>query len=369
MDLIRQHPDKFDVQVLTAATSVDKLAKLAKEFRPQCVAIADAGCEKQLKSLLQGEGIDVVGGADAIIEAAKIPADLIVAAIVGAVGLQSTIEAIKQGTTVALANKEALVCAGSIVTDLIKKHQTTLLPIDSEHNAIFQVLDERKAVEKIILTASGGPFYRKTFEELKAVTPEQAVKHPNWDMGKKISVDSATMMNKGLELIEAAYLFDMSENEIDIVIHPQSIIHSMVCYKDGSTLAQMGTPDMRIPISYCLDYPNRLQNNSPRLDLTEIARLDFFSPDMDAFPTLKMARYALKEGGAAGTVLNAANEVAVAAFLDKKISFTDIPHLIEKALEMKGASTLSCVEDILEIDRQTRHQTKGFINGTVRQSA
>ena len=369
MDLIRQHPEKFEVIALTAATRVEKLIDLAKEFRPKLVAIANESCVKDLEAALQGEGIEIIGGDGAIVEAAKRQADLTVAAIVGAAGLESTLEAVKQGNTVALANKEALVCAGSIVTDLVAEHKTTLLPIDSEHNAIFQVLDQRDKVQKIILTASGGPFYGSTLEELHAVTPAQAVKHPNWDMGQKISVDSATMMNKGLEVIEAAYLFDMPEDQIDVVIHPQSIIHSMVCYKDGSTLAQLGTPDMRIPISYCMTYPDRLENNSEQLDLTQIGRLDFFPPDMEAFPCLKMARIALREGGSAGTVLNAANEVAVASFLGGRIRFTDIPYLIEKALEMRDQSALSSADDILALDQQTRQRTKDLINGLSRRSA
>ena len=284
----------------------------------------------------------------------------------GAAGLAPTLEAVRQGAVVAFANKECLVCAGDMMLDEIGRSGATLLPVDSEHNAIFQVFefDHRDAIEKIILTASGGPFRVSSLEEMRHVTPEQAVAHPNWDMGAKISVDSATMMNKGLELIEAHYLFGLPEDRIDILVHPQSIIHSMVAYVDGSVLAQLGTPDMRTPIAYTLAWPQRMEAPSPRLDLGEIATLSFEAPDFERFPALRLAREALKAGGSAPTILNAANEEAVAGFLDRKTGFLDIPHIVSGALETVPASEINSVEDVFAIDIEARRVARELLAET-----
>ena len=280
------------------------------------------------------------------------------AAIVGAAGLQPTLSAIRRGCVVALANKECLVCAGDLVLAEVEKSGATLLPVDSEHNAIFQVFDfnQKKAIEKIILTASGGPFRERSLIEMEKVTPAEAVAHPNWDMGAKISVDSATMMNKGLELIEAHYLFNLPGEQIDIIVHRQSIIHSLVAYVDGSVLAQLGSPDMRTPIAYALGWPRRILSPSPRLDLAAIARLDFEAPDLVRFPSIRLARQALAAGGAGPAILNAANEVAVAAFLEGRIGFLDIARTVEMTLERMAGQTIGALDDVIEIDREARVQ-------------
>jgi 1-deoxy-D-xylulose-5-phosphate reductoisomerase len=304
--------------------------------------------------------VEAAAGSDAVIEAASRPADRVVAAIVGIAGLPSTLAAVRQGTCVALANKESLVCAGPLLREEMRRSGARLLPIDSEHNAIFQVLDRPERVEKLILTASGGPFRSSSMSEMAAVTPEQACAHPNWDMGAKISVDCATMMNKGLELIEAAYLFDIPERRIEVLVHPQSIIHSLVAYDDGSVLAQLGLPDMRTPISYALSWPNRMPlPGLERLDLAKIGRLDFLPPDPQRFPALKAARAAVSAGGGAPIVLNGANEVAVAAFLQRRVGFLTIAQVAGEVLdEFLKNSTASdapgSFEDVYEIDRLSR---------------
>lgn len=351
---------EFEVVALTALRNVDALAKAAIKARAQVAVIADASLHGRLKELLAGTGIEAAAGDAAVVEAAQRPADRVVAAIVGIAGLPATLAAVRSGADVALANKESLVCAGSLLRDEARKSGSRLLPIDSEHNAIFQVLDRKERVEKLILTASGGPFRASPIADMAAATPEQAIAHPNWAMGAKISVDCATMMNKGLELIEAAYLFDMPETRIDVLVHPQSIIHSLVAYDDGSVLAQLGLPDMRTPISYALSYPRRMPlPGLERLDLAKIGRLDFLPPDPQRFPALQLARTAASTGGSAPVVLNGANEVAVAAFLQRRIGFLTIAQaageVLEEILGEKGsAETLTSFEAVYEVDRRAR---------------
>ena len=356
LDLIARQPDAFDVIALTAHRDVAGLAAAARQFSPEVVAIADAACYGELSAALAGSGVRVLAGPEGVVEAAATPADWVMAAIVGAAGLAPTLAAVRQGATVALANKECLVCAGTIMTDAVAAHGATLLPVDSEHNAIFQVFDQTQpdAVERLILTASGGPFRTASLVEMAAKTPAQAVAHPNWSMGAKISVDSATMMNKGLEIIEAHHLFNMPEARIDVVVHPESVIHSMVAYVDGSVLAQMGTPDMRTPIAHTLAWPARMAAPSPRLDLVAVGQLQFEAPDPLRFPCLELARAALRDGQAATVALNAANEVAVAAFLAERIGFCDIAEVGAAVLaEVKGWNCAS-VDHILEIDGWAR---------------
>jgi 1-deoxy-D-xylulose-5-phosphate reductoisomerase len=309
-----------------------------------------------LKEALAGTGIEAAAGRAAVIEAATRPADWVMASIVGAAGLEPTLAAVRRGAMIGLANKETLVCAGDLMMAEVARHGAVMLPVDSEHSAIFQVFDPAQidAVEKIILTASGGPFRTRSYEEMRSMTPEQAVAHPNWSMGAKISVDSASMMNKGLELIEAHHLFRLPETQIDILVHPQSIIHSMVAYRDGSVLAQLGSPDMRTPIAYALGWPKRIAAPADRLDFAKMRDLTFESPDPVRFPALRLAREALRTGGQAPTILNAANEIAVAAFLDRKIAFTDIAAVVESVLSEMGTRALSSIADVLETDLSAR---------------
>lgn len=354
---------EFEVVALTANRSVQELAKAAIKSKAELAVIADASLYGELKSLLAGTGIEVGAGAEALVEAAVRPADRLVAAIVGIAGLPSTLAAVRQGTTVALANKESLVCAGPLLQQEARRSGAKLLPIDSEHNAIFQVLDRPQRVEKLILTASGGPFRSTPLGEMAAVTPEQACAHPNWAMGAKISVDCATMMNKGLELIEASYLFEIPENRVEVLVHPQSIVHSLVAYDDGSVLAQLGLPDMRTPISYALSWPNRMPlPGLERLDLAKIGRLDFLPPDLQRFPALTVARAAISAGGGAPIMLNGANEVAVAAFLQRRIGFLTIAQaasdVIDDFLKNQTASTeANSFEAVYELDRLAREWT------------
>ncbi|MBL0317797.1 MAG: 1-deoxy-D-xylulose-5-phosphate reductoisomerase [Alphaproteobacteria bacterium] len=350
LHLIKQHPELFAVECLTAHRNVDLLAKQAIEFNAKHAVIADEGLFADLKSALFGTSIHVSAGLNAIDDAASIPAEVVVAGIVGAVGLKPTMTAIKQGTTIAFANKECLVCAGDIMLDAVKHHNATLIPVDSEHSAIFQVFDttDPQSVEKIILTASGGPLLNYPLEALSMVKPEQALNHPTWNMGAKISIDSATMMNKGLEIIEAHYLFPVRLDQIDVLIHPESIIHSMVQYQDGSVLAQLGTPDMCTPLSYALHYPQRLAVKSKRLDLVQLKTLSFFEPDLSRFPALTLARQALTAGLHATIMLNSANEVAVDLYLNNKIRFTDITLLIESCLQvLPSDGTISTIDDVI----------------------
>lgn len=358
LDLIRRAPDDWRVVALTANRNVAELAALAKEFRAEIAVVADESCLDDLRAALDGSGIQAAGGKRALCEAASRPVDITVAAIVGCVGLGPVMAAIEQGGTIALANKEALVSAGEVMTAAVAKHGATLLPVDSEHNAIFQCLEGGRIedVRWITLTASGGPL--RTVEDLSAVTPEQAVAHPNWDMGAKISVDSATMFNKGLELIEAHHLFPVGLDRIRIVVHPQSVIHSMVEYRDGSTLAQLGPSDMRVPIASCLAWPQRMGTPCEPLDLPTIGELSFFTPDEQRFPATRLAREAAQAGGAAPAVLNAANEVAVAAFLDRKIPFSRIPLLVERVLtEGNLPDAPRSLDEVLMVDDASRKRT------------
>jgi 1-deoxy-D-xylulose-5-phosphate reductoisomerase len=358
LDLLERSPERFEVVAVTAATNAEALAVIARRTNAKLAVIADETRLRDLQELLVGTRCRAAAGELALLEAAAGEAELVIAAIVGCAGLTPVMAAVEAGRVVALANKEALVTAGRLMTDTATAHNATILPVDSEHNAIFQCLAGSRIddVSKIILTASGGPFRTASAEVIGSATPVQAVAHPNWSMGAKISVDSATLMNKGLELIEAHYLFGLPSQRIDILIHPQSVIHSMVEFVDGSVLAQLGSPDMRIPIAYALAWPERLETPAQRLDLAAIARLDFEGPDAKRFPALRLAREALEAGGAAPIVLNAANEVAVASFLAGAIRFTDIAKTVEETLESANFVHPRSIEDVLEIDRSTRSQ-------------
>ncbi|MHA1599154.1 MAG: 1-deoxy-D-xylulose-5-phosphate reductoisomerase [Alphaproteobacteria bacterium] len=363
VDLVKRSPDRFVVEALTANTNAQGLAEQALLLKAKLAVVADEAAYGELKTALSGSGIEVAAGSDAVLEAASRPSDWVMASIVGTAGLAPTLKAVERGAIVGLANKECLVSAGPVMVKEIERHGATLIPVDSEHSAIFQVFDfdDPSKVARIILTASGGPFREKSRDEMAVMTPVQAVAHPNWDMGAKISIDSATMMNKGLELIEAYYLFPVAEEKIEILVHPQSVVHSMVDYVDGSVLAQLGTPDMRTPIAYALGWPGRMQTPAERLDLAAIGALTFEAPDTDKFPALRLARDALKKGGNAPTSLNAANEVAVAAFLAGKIGFLDIVSIVEKTLEMTPSSGLGTIDDVLDIDAAAREIATGLL--------
>ena len=358
LDVVRQHKDKFEVVAISANSSVDLLLEQIKEFKPKYVAVYDRLSAIKLKSMIPSDiNIEVLSGMEGLKAISSLDEiDVLLTAIVGMIGLVPTLEAIKKGKDIALANKETLVCAGNLVMNEAKKYGVSILPVDSEHSAIFQCLngEKNKEIEKIILTASGGPFRGKKKEDLLNVTKNQALKHPNWSMGRKISIDSSTLMNKGLEVIEAKWLFDVEHNQIDVVVHPQSIIHSMVQFIDSSVIAQLGCPDMRLPIQYALSYPDRIECDFERLNLAKIATLTFEQPDMDTFPCLKLAYDTLKMGGTYSAVLNSANDVLVNEFLEDKIGFYDIPYYIEKTLEAHNSISEPTVEDILEIDRWTR---------------
>ena len=364
IDLIQRHPDAFTVEALTANNSVALLAEQARALRPRLAVVADPKGYEDLKDALAGTSIECAAGPAAVVEAAARPADWVMAAIVGAAGLEPTLAAVRRGAIVALANKECLVSAGDLMMAEVRGNGATLLPVDSEHSAIFQVFEFDRAdkVDRIILTASGGPFLGMDLAEMAGVTPEQAVAHPNWDMGAKISVDSATMMNKGLELIEAYHLFPVPEERIEILVHPQSVIHSMVAYVDGSVLAQMGTPDMRTPIAYALGWPERMEAPATRLALEEIGDLTFEAPDPARFPALRVARHALQTGGGAPTILNAANEVAVQSFLSGRIGFLDIVRTVEHTLETAPNGKLENMDDVGEADAAARRIARSFIS-------
>jgi len=363
LDIVSRNPDSFVVEALTAFTNVELLAEQARRFRPSIAVIGDPSLKDQLSEALSGTNVRVAAGAEAIVDAAEHPSDLVMAAIVGAAGLKPTLQAVRRGTTVALANKECLVCAGPLFLAEVEAAGATLLPVDSEHNAIFQVFDfdRSDAVEKIILTASGGPFRATNLSDMEKVTPEQAVKHPTWDMGAKISIDSATLMNKGLEMIEADYLFPVSEDQIEVLVHPQSVIHSMVAYRDGSVLAQLGSPDMRTPIAYTLGWPNRMETPAPRLDLAAIGQLSFEPPDTERFPALKLARQALQSGGTAPTILNAANEVAVDGFLNGRLGFLDIARVVEATLCNIQRERVENLEHVHTVDDRARDAAEHII--------
>ncbi len=363
LDLIRRNRGEWRVVALSAHCSAEKLAKLAREFGAEIAVVSDESCLTELRGALSGTNIQAAGGAQALCDAAAIEADLTVAAIVGCAGLAPTMAAIARGGVVALANKESLVSAGEVMTNAVAKHGATLLPMDSEHNAIFQCLEGGKLddVRWITLTASGGPFRTKTMAELDAATPKQAVAHPNWDMGAKISVDSATMMNKGLEYIEAFHLFPVGLERLRIIVHPQSIIHSMVEYRDGSTLAQLGPSDMRVPIASTLAYPARMNTPCEPLDLAAIGELSFFAPDEERFPATRLAREAANAGGAAPAILNASNEVAVAAFLDSQITFTQISAIVARTLEQLTLAAPQSLNDVLAVDAQARVRAREML--------
>lgn len=363
LDLVERDRDRFEVTAVTAATNVEALAEIARRTGARLAVIADEARLAELSQLLAGTDCQAAAGQNALVEAAAGDAELVIAAIVGCAGLRPVMGAVEAGKTVALANKEALVTAGALMTDAARSSGATLLPVDSEHNAIFQCLAGSSAehVARLILTASGGPFRAASAEIIGAATPAQAVAHPNWSMGAKISVDSATMMNKGLELIEAHYLFGLPSDRIDILVHPQSIVHSMVEFIDGSVLAQLGSADMRIPIAYALAWPQRMATPARRLDLAAIARLEFEAPDLERFPALRIAREALEAGGAAPIVLNAANEVAVAGFLAEKIRFPEITRLVHEAVSGADYDAPRSIEDVLEIDRRTRENAKAMM--------
>ena len=364
VDLLARNPDAFTVQALTGNRNVKLLAEQALRLGAKLAVVADESLYGELKELLSGSAVEAAAGDAAVAEAAARPSDIVVAAIVGTAGLKPTLEATRRGALVALANKETLVSAGAIMTEEVKNGGATLIPVDSEHSAIFQVFDFERAesVTKITLTASGGPFREKSLAEMKVMTPAQAVAHPNWDMGAKISIDSATMMNKGLEMIEAFHLFPVTSDEIEVLVHPQSVIHSMVSYVDGSVLAQLGTPDMRTPIAYALAWPARMAAPSETLSLADIGTLTFEAPDLVRFPSLRLARESLEAGGSAPTVLNAANEIAVAAFLDGQIGFLDIAQMVERVLDDMNTVALGDIETVFAIDAEARRRTVALIS-------
>lgn len=363
LDLITQAPERFRVAALTAHKNLALFCEQVKIFKPDFAVIGDESLYAEAKECLHGTETELATGTFGLEEAGAYPSDLVVSGIVGAAGLGPTLKAIDAGRTIALANKECLVCAGSLLMTRAKRSGAMLLPTDSEHNAIFQALDgqDQSGVEKLILTASGGPFREWSLAEMANAAPAQAIAHPNWQMGAKISVDSATMMNKGLELIEAAYLFDMPENLIEIVVHPQSVIHSMVQYTDGSVLAQMGTPDMRIPIAHVLAYPDRMKTTSERLNFAKLGSLSFEAPDATRFPALSLARSALQQGGASPSVLNAANEIAVAAYLSHEIQFGEIAGVVEEVLSKIERGPVSSLEDVLEADYSARASARSIV--------
>ncbi len=363
LDLVRRNRDEFQIVALTAHGNADALADLALEFDAELAVIADDAHFEVLRDRLAGSPVAAAAGASGLLEAGAAEADWIMSAIVGAAGLAPTLKAIEQGSTIALANKESLVCAGKAVMAKAERYKSRILPVDSEHNAIFQVLDrdDKAAVENLVLTASGGPFRSWEKARIDAATPAEAVAHPNWDMGAKISVDSASMMNKGLELIEAHHLFALPGDQIEILVHPESIIHSMVQYKDGSLLAQLGPPDMRVPIAHTLAWPHRMETPVERLSLAEVAALTFYSPDLGRFPALRLARNALNSGGNAPPVLNAANEVAVAEFLAGNIGFSDITRVVETVLESIPLHSVDGLEEALSADRQGREYASRVI--------
>lgn len=354
LDVVEQHRDMFEVELLTANNNVELLAAQARKFNPNSVVICNGEHYGTLSSLLKDEDTKVFAGIDSVVGLVKIlNADIVVAAMVGFSGLLPTIEAIKSGKAVALANKETLVAAGALVTKAAKENKVPILPVDSEHSAIFQSLQGEKAtVEKLILTASGGPFRNAGKDEIYNATREQALKHPNWNMGAKVTIDSASMMNKGLEMIEASWLFGVPAEQIDIVVHPQSIIHSMVQFSDGSVKAQLGMPDMRVPIQYALSYPYRLDLNTPRVDFPKLGELTFQAPDMERFPALSLAFEAHRAGGNMACIMNGANEAAVNAFLNGRILFGKIPEIIEKCMEKCSFVKNPSLEDIFETHRQ-----------------
>ena len=368
LDLVARNPDRFAIEALTAGRDWEKLAALARQTGARAAVIADPGAYAALKDALGGTDILVSAGPQALIEAARRPVDLVVAAIVGAAGLPPALAALEAGTSVALANKEALVCAGALMTATARRTGAAILPVDSEHNAIFQVLESRERVSRIILTASGGPFRTASLAEMAAMTPAQAVKHPTWSMGAKISVDSATLMNKGLELIEAYHLFGVRPDQLGVLVHPQSLVHGLVEYIDGSVLAQLGPADMRVPIAHALAWPERISTPVDRLDLAAIGRLDFAEADRVRFPALALAEAALAAGQCRPCVLNAANEVAVSAFLDGRIGLLDIASVVGDTLEAMPCAEPSTLDDVDAADSEARAIALQFVTKGLKRS-
>lgn len=365
LEVVAAHPDRFRIEALTAGTNLDLFVHQIERFSPRLAVVLDETLAKKLSRMLPpGKRPEIMCGVEGLVAAATISeSDMIVAAIVGAIGLVPTAAAIMAGKDVALANKETLVTAGHLFMDMVKKHGVRLYPVDSEHSAIFQSIEGHRNIDirRIILTASGGPFLTTSQERLKSVTVADALNHPNWNMGKKITIDSATMMNKGLEVIEARWLFDVPPEKIEVNIHPQSIIHSMVEYLDGCVIAQLGTPDMKAPIAYALSYPERIATGVKPLDLTELSDLTFFKPDMERFPALRLAYRALSDGESMPAVMNAANEVAVEAFLGGEIGFTDIPALTAKVMDAHQPVGLGSIADVLEADLWSRNKIKEYL--------
>ncbi|SET17874.1 1-deoxy-D-xylulose 5-phosphate reductoisomerase [Nitrosomonas marina] len=378
LDVVNRHPDLFSVTALTANNNIDKMLAQCKQFRPRYAVMLDTAQAERLKQAIDQSGLDttVLSGVESLEKVASLPdVDVVMAAIVGAAGIRPTFAAAQAGKLVLLANKETLVMAGRIFMDIVKQHGATLLPIDSEHNAIHQSLPHDfggdlpgKGIRRILLTASGGPFRNAPLDSLTNVTPAQACAHPNWDMGRKISVDSATMMNKGLEVIEAHWLFNAAPEHIQVVIHPQSVIHSMVEYIDGSVLAQLGNPDMRTPIAHAMGYPRRIESGVSPLDMFEVAHLGFEKPDFKRFPCLRLAYRALEMGDNMPAILNAANEIAVESFLDEKMPFTSIPAMIEHVMDTFEKKTMQSLSDVLEVDSNARDAARDWL-GTIRQIA
>jgi 1-deoxy-D-xylulose-5-phosphate reductoisomerase len=365
IDLLRRSRDRFRVEALTAHSNVAALAELAKEFDVRFAAVAEENRYEELKAALAGTGIAVGAGESAMIEAAQRPANWVMAAMSGAAGLKPAIAAAERGVTVALANKECLVCAGEVFMRTAEENGACVLPVDSEHNALFQAMGAgpRENLTKVILTASGGPFRTWTREQIENATIEQALKHPNWSMGRKITIDSASMFNKGLEIIEAYHLFDLEPEQIEVLVHPQSIIHGLVEFSDCSVIAQMGAPDMRTPIAHCLAWPERIDGPAKKLDLATIGQLTFEAPDPVRFPSLRLVQEALRAGGAMPTVFNAANEVAVAAFLDGKIGFGGIARLVEATMEAAAKTNAlpTSADDALSIDHSSRNRARDLL--------
>lgn len=366
LDLVARNADAYEVVALTGCRNVARLAEMAIQHRAEMAVVADESCYAELKAALAGTGIEAASGEQALLEAASRPADWLMAAIVGAAGLKPTLRAVRQGTSIALANKECLVSAGGIFMREVERHGTTLLPVDSEHSAALQAMTGAKPerIEKVCLTASGGPFRKWTLQQMADVAPEQALNHPNWSMGPKVTVDSATLMNKGLELLEAHHLFALPPEKLDVLVHPQSIVHCLVYMSDGAVLAQLSCPDMRTPIAYSLAWPERMHVPNRRLDLAEMGALTFEAPDLERFPALRLAKEVLAAGGSAGTVLNAANEVAVAAFLDRRVGFLAIAGLVEATLAACTdliALAPQNADDVLEIDQEARARANGWL--------
>jgi 1-deoxy-D-xylulose-5-phosphate reductoisomerase len=371
LDVIARHPDRFQAFALTAHNNVEKMLSQCQRFQPRFAVMLDQQSSEQLARAIKTANIktEVLSGIESLEKVASLPeVDTVMAAIVGAAGIRPTFAAAQAGKLVLLANKETLVMAGRIFTDLVKQHHATLLPIDSEHNAIYQSLPHHfngdlvaAGISRILLTASGGPFRCASLDSLKTVTPEQACAHPNWDIGQKISVDSATMMNKGLEVIEAHWLFEAPPDKIQVVIHPQSVIHSMVAYVDGSVIAQLGNPDMRTPIAHAMGYPERIESGVSALDMFKVAHLDFEAPDLERFPCLDLAYQALRAGGNMPAVLNAANEIAVESFLQKRMAFTAIPAMIKHVMETIQQEEMMTLEDVLKTDKLARAKSHEWL--------